>query len=184
MVRRGWLAGLSRCPKACPNEVAPEDDVQPANYINKVTVAVSTNIETHHLPGATERETKVQTTFYFLQTLVPNYLNKRLANFVVLCTKTKKKTLSAKFASCTCASVSCFISFNRRWASMLVEPALCNYCYMLSTMAILLPNQQVVVYTALSLAFVRVGNDHASGVFCGSYLFKLNLIVKLKVPQD
>ena len=51
-------------------------------------------------------------------------------------------------------------------------------------MAILLPNQQVVVYTALSLAFVRVGNDHASGVFCGSYLFKLNLIVKLKVPQD
>ena len=124
VVRRGWLAGLSRCPKACPNEVAPEDDVQPANYINKVTVAVSTNIETDHLPGATERETKVQTTFYFLRTLVPNYLNKRLANFVVLCTKTKKKTPSAKFASCTCASVSCFISFNRRWASMLVEPAL------------------------------------------------------------
>ena len=51
-------------------------------------------------------------------------------------------------------------------------------------MAILLPNQQVVVYTALSLAFVRVGNDHASGVFCGSYLFKLNLIVKLRGPQD
>ena len=51
-------------------------------------------------------------------------------------------------------------------------------------MAILLPNQQVVVYTALSLAFVSVGNDHASGVFCGSYLFKLNLIVKLKGPQD
>ena len=51
-------------------------------------------------------------------------------------------------------------------------------------MAILLPNQQVVVYTALSLAFVRVGNDHASGVFCGSHLFKLNLIVKLKGPQD
>ena len=51
-------------------------------------------------------------------------------------------------------------------------------------MAILLPNQQVVVYTSLSLAFVSVGNDHASGVFCGSYLFKLNLIVKLKVPQD
>ena len=55
---------------------------------------------------------------------------------------------------------------------------------MLSSMAILLPNQQVVVYTALSLAFVRVGNDHASGVFCGSYLFKLNLIVKLKGPED
>ena len=55
---------------------------------------------------------------------------------------------------------------------------------MLSTMAILLPNQQVVVYTSLSLAFVSVGNDHVSGVFCGSYLFKLNLIVKLKVPQD
>ena len=51
-------------------------------------------------------------------------------------------------------------------------------------MAILLPNQQVVVYTSLSLAFVSVGNDHASGVFCGSYLFKLNLIVKLKGPQD
>ena len=62
---------------------------------------------------------------------------------------------------------------------MLVEPALYNYCYMLSTMAILLPNQQVVVYTSLSLAFVSVGNDHASGVF---YLFKLNLIVKLKGP--
>ena len=111
VVRRGWLAGLSRCPKACPNEVAPEDDVQPANYINKVTVAVSTNIETHHLPRATERETKVQTTFYvskhhFLRTLVPNYLNKLLANFVLLCTKTKKKTLSAMFASCTCAFVS------------------------------------------------------------------------------
>ena len=67
---------------------------------------------------------------------------------------------------------------------MLVELALYNYCYMLSTMAILLPNQQVVVYTSLSLAFVSVGNDHVSGVFCGSYLFKLNLIVKLKVPQD
>ena len=51
-------------------------------------------------------------------------------------------------------------------------------------MAILLPNQQVVVYTSLSLAFVSVGNDHASGVFCGSHLFKLNLIVKLKGPQD
>ena len=103
----GWLAGLFRW----WNEVAPEDDVQPANYINKVTVAVSTNIETHHLPRATERETKVQTTFYvskhhFLRTLVPNYLNKLLANFVLLCTKTKKKTLSAMFASCTCAFVS------------------------------------------------------------------------------
>ena len=64
VVRRGWLAGLFRCPKACPNEVAPEDDVQPANYINKVTVAVLTNIETHHLPRVTERDTKVQTTFY------------------------------------------------------------------------------------------------------------------------
>jgi len=61
---------------------------------------------------------------------------------------------------------------------MLVEPALYNYCYMLSTMAILLPNQQVVVCTALALAFVSVENDHASGVFCGSYLFTLNLIAK------
>ena len=78
--------------------------------------------------------------------------------------------LSAKFASCTCSFVSCFISFNRRWASsILVEPALYNYCYMLSTMAILLPNQQVIVYTALSLAFVRVGNNHVSGVFCGKF---------------
>ena len=124
VVRRGWLAGLS----TWWNKVAPEDDVQPANYINKVTVAISTNIETHHLPRATERETKVQTTFYvskyyFLRTLVPNYLNKLLANVGLLCTKTKKKTLSAKFASSTCAFVSCFISFNRRWASMLVEPA-------------------------------------------------------------
>ena len=63
---------------------------------------------------------------------------------------------------------------------MFVEPAFYNYCqYMLSTMAILLPNQQVVVYTALSLAFVSVGNDHASGAFRGSYLFTLNLIDKL-----
>ena len=63
---------------------------------------------------------------------------------------------------------------------MFVERALYNYCqYMLSTMAILLPNQQVVVNTALSLAFVRVRNDHASGAFCGSYLFKFNLIAKL-----
>ena len=46
-------------------------------------------------------------------------------------------------------------------------------------MAILLPNQQVVVYTALSLAFVSVGNDHASGLFTGSHLFTLNLIAKL-----
>ena len=123
----GWLA----CPDDEMKVLQKMIDVQPANYINIITVAVSTNIETHHLPRATERETKVQTTFYvskhhFLRTLVPNHLNKLLANFGLLCTKTKKKTLGAKFASCTCASVSCFISFNRRWASMLVGPALYN----------------------------------------------------------
>ena len=83
------------------------------------------------------------------------------------------------FASCTCAFVSLIVGGHQCY-----EPALYNYCYMPSTMAILLPNQQVVVYTSLSLAFVSVGNDHVSGVFFGSYLFKLNLIVKLKVPQD